>query len=57
MPQWPASTMSTLSHLGPMTRTAADSALMLSVMAQPDARDGYSGNPLGPDWLTPPLRI
>ena len=54
VPQWPASTMRTLSHLGPMTRTAADSALMLSVMAQPDARDGYSGNPLGPDWLTPP---
>lgn len=54
VPQWPASTMSTLSHLGPMTRTAADSALMLSVMAKPDARDGYSGNPLGPDWLTPP---
>ncbi|CAD5258957.1 MULTISPECIES: amidase [Halomonadaceae] len=54
VPQWPSSTMSTLSHLGPMTRTAADSALMLSVMAQPDARDGYSGNPLGPDWLTPP---
>lgn len=54
VPQWPASTMSTLSHLGPMTRTAADSALMLSVMAQPDARDGYSGNPLGPNWLTPP---
>lgn len=54
VPQWPASAMSTLSHLGPMTRTAADSALMLSVMAQPDARDGYSGNPQGPDWLTPP---
>ncbi|AQU83797.1 MULTISPECIES: amidase [unclassified Halomonas] len=54
VPQWPASAMSTLSHLGPMTRTAADSALMLSVMAQPDARDGYSGNPRGPDWLTPP---
>ena len=54
VPQWPASTMSTLSHLGPMTRTAADSALMLSVIAQPDVRDGYSGNPLGPDWLTPP---
>ena len=54
VPQWPASTMSTLSHLGPMTRTAADSALMLSVMAQPDTRDGYAGNPLGPNWLTPP---
>ncbi len=37
-----------------MTRTARDSALMLSVMAQPDTRDGYSGNPRAPDWLTPP---
>lgn len=54
VPQWPASAMSTLSHLGPMTRTAADSALMLSVMAQPDTRDGYSGNPSAPNWLTPP---
>ncbi|WP_447895011.1 amidase [Vreelandella sp. GE22] len=54
VPQWPASAMSTLSHLGPMTRTAADSALMLSVMAQPDSRDGYAGNPQGPDWRAPP---
>lgn len=54
VPQWPASAMSLLSHLGPMTRTAADSALMLSVMAQPDARDGYLGNPRTDDWLSPP---
>lgn len=54
VPQWPASAMSTLSHLGPMTRSVADSALMLRVMAQPDARDGYAGNPQGPDWQTPP---
>lgn len=54
VPQWPASAMSHLSHLGPMTRTAADSALMLSVMAKPDARDGYLGNPRADDWLTPP---
>lgn len=54
VPQWPASAMSTLSHLGPMTRTAADSALMLSVMARPDARDGYLGNPRADDWSTPP---
>ncbi|TDB04705.1 amidase [Halomonas marinisediminis] len=54
VPQWPASAMSQLSHLGPMTRTANDSALMLSVMAKPDARDGYSGNPRADDWLTPP---
>lgn len=54
VPQWPASAMSTLSHIGPMTRTAADSALMLSVLAQPDPRDGYLGNPRSVDWLTPP---
>lgn len=51
IPQWPASAMTTLSHLGPMTRTAADSALMLSVIAQPDARDGYAGPDCPLDWL------
>lgn len=53
VPQWPSSAMSTLSHLGPMTRTARDSALMMSVMAQPDSRDGYLGNPRSVDWLAP----
>lgn len=56
IPQWPSSAMSTLSHLGPMTRTAADSALMLASMTQPDARDGFLGNPQCPDWSTPPPR-
>ena len=51
IPQWPASAMSTLSHLGPMTRTAADSSLMLSVVARPDARDGYAGTACPIDWL------
>ncbi|WP_191237149.1 amidase [Cobetia marina] len=45
IPQWPTSAMSTLSHLGPMTRTASDSLLMLESMAQPDSRDGLLGNP------------
>lgn len=54
IPQWPASAMGTLSHLGPMTRTATDSAMMLSVMARPDPRDGYQGNPMVEDWLTSP---
>lgn len=54
VPQWPASAMSTLSHLGPITRKAEDSARMLNVLAQPDARDGYVGNPRRFDWLTPP---
>ncbi|WP_149764744.1 amidase [Neomesorhizobium albiziae] len=43
VPQWPASAMTTLSHLGPMTRTVADAILMMNVIAQKDARDGYAG--------------
>ncbi len=43
VPQWPASAMTTLSHLGPMTRTAADAILMMNVIARKDARDGYAG--------------
>ena len=54
VPQWPASAMSTLSHLGPITRSAEDSALMLNVLAQADPRDGHLGNPRRFDWLTPP---
>ncbi|MDF0523434.1 amidase [Bradyrhizobium yuanmingense] len=43
VPQWPASILTTLSHLGPMTRTVADAALMMRVLAQKDVRDGYAG--------------
>ncbi|MBU3008625.1 amidase [Cobetia amphilecti] len=58
IPQWPTSAMSTLSHLGPMTRTASDSALMLASMAKPDARDGLLGNPHGIHWNAPlPLSL
>lgn len=48
--QWPPSAMTTLSHLGPMTRTVADSELMMEVITGPDARDGYAGPayPQGP---------
>ncbi len=35
---------------GPMTRTVADTALMMSVMAQPDWRDGMSLPPADIDW-------
>ncbi len=49
--QWPPSAMTTLSHLGPMTRTVADAQLMMAVITGPDARDGYAGPayPPGPD--------
>ncbi len=36
---YPHSAYGTLSHLGPMTRTVSDAALMLTVIARPDARD------------------
>ncbi|WP_271619396.1 amidase [Bradyrhizobium sp. CCBAU 51745] len=43
VPQWPASVFTMLSHIGPMTRTVADAALMMRVLAQKDVRDGYAG--------------
>lgn len=59
IPQWPASAMTTLSHLGPMTRTVADSLLMMDVVAQPDTRDWYSDRRFNGKWFeiaSEPLR-
>ncbi len=42
IPLWPASPFGTLSHAGPMARAVADAALMLNVLAEPDARDWTS---------------
>jgi aspartyl-tRNA(Asn)/glutamyl-tRNA(Gln) amidotransferase subunit A len=39
VPLHPASAFGTLAHVGPMTRDAADAALLLDVISQPDARD------------------
>lgn len=41
-PLYPASPFGTLAHAGPMTRTAADAALLLDVMAEPDSRDPWA---------------
>lgn len=38
---WPASPFGSLAHLGPMSRTVADSALFLNVVSEPDARDWF----------------
>ncbi|MBT1516489.1 amidase [Bradyrhizobium sp. SRL28] len=43
VPQWPPSVVPTLSHIGPITRTVADAALMMRIIAQKDVRDGYAG--------------
>jgi aspartyl-tRNA(Asn)/glutamyl-tRNA(Gln) amidotransferase subunit A len=42
VPMWPVSNTDSVSHTGPMTRTVADAALMLSVMAGPDDWDRQS---------------
>ncbi len=42
VPYYPPSAVELLAHVGPMTRTVADAALMLSVIAGPDPRDRNS---------------
>ncbi|MGW0755767.1 amidase [Streptomyces sp. NPDC002814] len=39
VPLYPASAFGTLAHVGPMTRDAADAALLMDVIGGPDARD------------------
>ena len=51
VPVYPASAFGTLSHVGPMTRTPSDAALLLDVIAAPDARDG-SALPAAPGSFT-----
>jgi aspartyl-tRNA(Asn)/glutamyl-tRNA(Gln) amidotransferase subunit A len=41
VPYWPPSAQGTLSHVGPMTRTVKDAAMMMNVIARPDLRDPY----------------
>ena len=47
---YPPSPFGTLSHVGPMTRTVADAALMLSVIAGSDPTDWLSLPDAGTDW-------
>jgi aspartyl-tRNA(Asn)/glutamyl-tRNA(Gln) amidotransferase subunit A len=42
VPAYPLSFFGTVSHLGPHTMSVADAALMMNVLARPDARDGHS---------------
>lgn len=45
------SSWESLEHIGPMARTVADSALMLSVMAGPDPRDRHTIPTSDVDWI------
>jgi aspartyl-tRNA(Asn)/glutamyl-tRNA(Gln) amidotransferase subunit A len=42
VPAWPLSPFGTVAHLGPITRTVSDAALMLNVLAMPDSRDWHA---------------
>jgi len=42
VPAYPLSPFGTLAHVGPMSRTVRDSALLLNVIAKPDARDSFA---------------
>jgi|GEM_PF-12027 len=42
VPAWPLSPFGTVAHLGPITRTVVDAAVMMNVIAQPDARDWHA---------------
>ena len=50
VPVYPHSPAWTLWHQGPITRTVADAALMLTLIARPDARDWAAGPALGIDY-------
>lgn len=45
------SSWESLEHIGPMSRTVADSALMLSVISGPDSRDRYSLPKADFNWM------
>lgn len=45
------SSWETLEHIGPLTRSVEDAALVMSVIAGPDPRDRHSIPSAGADWL------
>ena len=50
VPAYPLSPFGTIAHVGPMTRSVGDAALMLTVMAQYDHRDPYTLPDHGQDY-------
>jgi aspartyl-tRNA(Asn)/glutamyl-tRNA(Gln) amidotransferase subunit A len=42
VPAYPLSPFGTVAHVGPMSRTVRDSAMLLNVLSKPDARDWHS---------------
>ena len=50
VPHYPRGWYASLSHVGPMTRTVEDAALMMTVITEPDPRDWYALPPDGRDY-------
>jgi len=50
VPVYPALLLNVISHQGPITRTVADAAAMLSAIGQPDARDMAGWTTPAPDF-------
>jgi aspartyl-tRNA(Asn)/glutamyl-tRNA(Gln) amidotransferase subunit A len=48
---WPPGLFGTLSHIGPMSRTVRDSALMLDVIGKPDSSDAWALPDDGTNYL------
>ena len=51
VPAWPLSPFGTVAHVGPMSRTVRDAALLLNVISQPDVRDWLALPGDGRDYL------
>jgi aspartyl-tRNA(Asn)/glutamyl-tRNA(Gln) amidotransferase subunit A len=51
IPAYPASPFRTVSHIGPLTRTVRDAALMMNTLQKPDPRDPTGLPHDGRDWL------
>jgi aspartyl-tRNA(Asn)/glutamyl-tRNA(Gln) amidotransferase subunit A len=52
VPYWPTPANGLISHVGPLTRTVGDAALMLQAMAGPDDRDMTSLEALPEDFVS-----
>src|SRR5215831_13086874 len=50
VPAWPASPLGTLAHVGCLTRSVADAAIALTIIAAPDTRDVYAWPSPAPDF-------
>ena len=51
VPAYPFSPFGTVAHVGPMTRTVEDAALMMNAITQFDARDWHALPPDGTDYV------